>query len=331
MEKNIWLDGIMGVAVGDALGDAVQFMPRDQVLARGLVTGMESGGAFNTPAGTWTDDSSMTLATLSSIVENKSIDLDDIMTQFVLWLKDGKYTPFGYAFDVGMTCEQAISAYNRSQDVNTCGRTGERANGNGALMRIMPACLYYYQAINSGKYSTDDAVRGVMEVAALTHNHLRTNMCNATYFYMVKSILDDKNRGIMRPLIDTLQEGVNNACIFFGKDAANHEEMTYLGRLFELGEFKNLPSNEILSSGYVIHTIEAAVWSLINTDSFKEALLKAVNLGDDADTVGAVTAGLAGLYYGYESIPEEWVSVIQKREWIEDLCKQADRLQTELG
>lgn len=323
MGKNIWLDGIMGVAVGDALGDAVQFMSRDQVLARGLVTGMESGGAFNTPVGTWTDDSSMTLATLSSIVENELIDLDDIMKRFVAWLKEGEYTPFGYAFDVGMTCEQAISSYYRRGDVNTCGRTGERANGNGALMRIMPACLYYYNATNKQNIPEDDAVEGVIRVAGLTHNHLRTNMCNVIYFYMIKSILDDKSKGATRPLIDTLQEGINNALIYWGKDAKNHDEMTHLSRLFDLGDFKKVASDEISSSGYVIHTIEAAIWSLINTDSFKEALLKAVNLGDDADTVGAVTAGLAGLYYGYDAIPDEWVSVIQKRKWIESLCERA--------
>ena len=317
---NKWIDGIMGVVVGDALGDAVQFMSRDEVMERGLVTGMESGGPFNTPAGTWTDDSSMTLATLVSIVEKGIVDLDDIMQRFVDWLKHGEYTPFGYSFDIGMTCEQAISSYCRSKDVNTCGRTGEHANGNGALMRIMPACLYYYEAIEREGVSEEDAVEGVISVASLTHNHLRTNMCNTMYFYMVKSILDQKNKDEVRPLIDILQDGVNNALKYFGKDEANHNEMTHLGRLFDLKEMRKLPAKDIQSSGYVLHTIEAAVWSLITTESFKDVLLKAVNLGDDSDTVGAVTAGLAGLYYGYGSIPEEWVSVIQKREWIEELC-----------
>lgn len=136
----------------------------------------------------------------------------------------------------------------------------------------------------------------------------------------MKHRIDDKNKGEARPLIDTIQDGVNNALKYFGKDEANHKEMTYLGRLFDLSEMKKLPSDDIQSSGYVLHTIEAAVWSLITTGSFKDALLKAVNLGDDSDTVGAVMAGLAGLYYGYEAIPEDWVSAIQKREWIEELC-----------
>lgn len=318
--RNIWIDGIMGVVVGDALGDTVQFVPRSEVIKRGLVTGMESGGPFNTPAGTWTDDSSMTLATLASIVEKGVVDLDDIMDRFIAWLKQGKYTPFGYSFDIGMTCEQAISSYYRSKDVNTCGRTGEYANGNGALMRIMPACLYYYEAIEREGVSEEDAVKGVIKVASLTHNHIRTNMCNAMYFYMVKSILDDRNNGEVRPFIDTLQDGINNAFQYFSKDEANLKEMIHLERLVDLSEMKKLPSDDIQSSGYVLHTIEAAIWSLITTESFEDALLKAVNLGDDADTVGAVTAGLAGLYYGYESIPEDWLSVIQKREWIEELC-----------
>lgn len=259
-------------------------------------------------------------------MDNGLVDLDDIMQRFLAWLKEGEYTPFGYAFDVGMTCEQAISSYNRSRDVNTCGRTGENANGNGTLMRIMPVYLYYYEALNKEIVTEDEAVKAVIRVASLTHNHLRTNMCNSMYFYMVKSILDDKKTGGARSFIDVLQEGVNNALAYFGKDAKNHDEMTHLGRLFELVDLKSTPSDAISSSGYVIHTIEAAVWSLINTDSFKEALLKAVNLGDDADTVGAVTAGLAGLYYGYESIPDDWVAVIQKREWIKGLCESATKL-----
>ena len=176
------------------------------------------------------------------------------------------------------------------------------------------------EAIEHEGISEDDAVKGVIKVASLTHNHLRTNMCNAMYFYMVKSILDAKNKDEVRPLIDILQEGVNNALKYFDKDEANHKEMTRVGRLFDLSEMKKLPSDDIQSSGYVIHTIEAAVWSLITTESFRDALLKAVNLGDDSDTVGAVTAGLAGLYYGYESIPKDWLSTIQKREWIEKLC-----------
>lgn len=318
-KSNMWLDGIMGVVTGDALGDPVQFMSKEALLRRGPVTNMENGGPFHTPAGTWTDDSSLTLATLSSIAEVKSIDLMDIMDRFVAWINDGEYTPFGRAFDIGGLCQQAIDSYIRSKDVNTCGRTGERANGNGALMRIMPACLYYYTQLKNGELSEDDVVEGIINVAKLTHNHVRTNMCNVIYFYMVKNILDDKDD---RALIELLQEGIDNGLKYFGRDKANYEEMTHLVNLFDLEKFKQTDEADITSSGYVIHTIESAIWSLITTDSLKDALLRAANLAGDADTVCAVAGGLAGLYYGYDAIPQDLLQVIKRREWIESLCQE---------
>lgn len=319
MNRNTWKDGIFGVVVGDALGDSVQFMSRNEVLNRGFVTGMENGGPFNTPAGTWTDDSSMTLALLASIADKKNINLEDIMDRFVAWLKKGEYTPFGYSFDIGMTCEQAISFYIRTKIVDICGRTGEFANGNGALMRIMPACLYYYEKQISGMLSEKEAVEGVIKVASLTHNHLRTNMCNGFYYFMVKSILDAKSLEKRESLLNLLQEGISNATKYFSVEVGDQLEMNHIKRIFKLEEFKDTHESDISSSGYVVHTLEAAVWSLINTNSYKDALLKTVNLGDDSDTVGAVTGGLAGLYYGYDSIPNEWLGVIQRREWIEEM------------
>ena len=324
MNKNIWKDGIMGVVVGDALGDSVQFMSRNKVIMRGLVTGMEDGGPFDTPAGTWTDDSAMTLALLASIADKHDIDLEDIMNRFAAWLKRGEYTPFGYAFDIGATCEQSINNFIRNRDVNSCGRTGTYANGNGALMRIMPACLFYYMKESSGAISESEAVEGVMKVASLTHNHLRTNMCNAFYYFMVRSILNNRKNKSLLSLSNLLQEGIDAGCRFFGSKIENRVELAYLGRLFDLDEFRETDEADIESSGYVIHTIEAAIWSLINTDSYKDAVLKAVNLGDDADTVAAVTGGLAGLYYGYDEIPSEWVEVIQRRQWIEGMCNIID-------
>lgn len=319
MKRNVWRDGIYGVVVGDALGDSVQFMSRNDVIVRGLVTGMEDGGPFNTPAGTWTDDSALTLALLASIADKKSIDLEDVMDRFVAWLRKGEYTPFGYSFDIGMTCEQAISSFDRNRDVDTCGRTGVYANGNGALMRIMPACLYYYEKQACGELSESEAVEGVIKVASLTHNHLRTNICNGIYYFMVKSILDGKVAGGCQDLQGLLQEGIDRGIQYFrGYEGASHE-LNHVRRLFNLGAFKGTDEADISSSGYVVHTLEAAVWSLINTDTYKDALLKAVNLGDDSDTVAAVTGGLAGLYYGYEAIPAEWLEVIQRKEWIEDM------------
>ena len=192
MKKNIWLDGMMGLVVGDALGVPVQFMNRDEISSRpeGPVIGMEAGGTYNMPQGTWSDDSSMALATLASIIQKGKADPGDIMLQFVKWELKGEYTPFGEAFDEGNTCSAAIYRFIDHPDVNTCGSTGEHANGNGALMRILPVCLYYFDRQKKVCTSEDEAIHGIHMISGLTHNHLRSKMCCGIYYFMLKSIAE---------------------------------------------------------------------------------------------------------------------------------------------
>lgn len=312
--RNIWLDGMMGVVVGDALGCPVQFMRREEIANRpeGKVTGMEAGGVYEMPQGTWTDDSSMALAALDSIRELGVIDLEDIMTGFVDWYEDGEYTPFGESFDMGNTCSTAIEKYECNRDVKTCGGTTVHSNGNGSLMRIMPACLYAYEK----GLPDDEAVKTVHEVSGLTHNHLRSKIACGLYYFCVKEILDGEGG-----LNERLQTGLDKGFAFYDRDVMNLVEVSYYGRLRNLNGFAKVPESEIKSTGYVVDSMEAAIWSLITTASLKEGLLTAVNLGDDTDTIGAIAGGLAALYYGYDSIPKEWLSVIQRREWIEELCR----------
>lgn len=316
MERNIWLDGMMGVIVGDALGCPVQFMAREEIAERaeGPVTGMESGGVYRMPEGTWTDDSSMALAALDSIVELGEVDLEDIMDCFVDWYEEGAYTPFGEAFDMGNTCSIAIEEYERDHDPMACGGVSERSNGNGSLMRIMPACLYGYAKGLPAK----DAIKVVHEVGGLTHNHLRAKIACGLYYFCVKAILDKEGT-----LTERLQKGLDEGFFYYEKDITNRVELAYYGRLQNLQEFAEVPESKIKSTGYVVDSMEAAAWSLIRTENFKDALLTAVNLGDDADTVGAIAGGMAALYYGYAGIPEEWLAVIKRRDWIEDLCRKA--------
>ena len=277
-EMNIWLNGIMGVVVGDALGCPVQFTPREE-LKTGPLDDMEGYGTFNMPEGTWTDDSSLTLALLASIREKDAIDPEDIMYRFADWLENGKYTPYGQSFDIGNATMKSIIRYLKDRDVTTCGGRTDHDNGNGSLMRIMPACLYAYEE----KMTEEDAIRMIHTVAGLTHNHLRGLIACGLYYFCVCAILEEEGT-----LFERLQAG--------------------------------LAEDQIRSGGYVVDTIEAAIWSLLTTDSFRACELKAVNLGDDTDTVGAIAGGLAGLYYGYENIPAGWLEVIKRREWIEELC-----------
>ncbi|MBQ7864194.1 MAG: ADP-ribosylglycohydrolase family protein [Lachnospiraceae bacterium] len=312
--NQIWKNGMMGVVLGDCLGMPVQFLPREEIKKNPVKT-MEGYGTYNMPPGTWSDDSSMALATLFSLKENNRVDYDDIMKRFVCWVYNGEYTPAGVSFDMGNTCLGAINEYIHSKNYLSCGKTGERANGNGALMRIMPICLYAYERVKKEKWTIKNAMDHIHQTSALTHNHLRSKMACGIYFFMVCSILDKEGT-----LQERLQAGVDDAIRFYHGDIANYTQLAYYSRLFHLDELAECQEPEIKSTGYVVDSLEAAVWSLITTDSLKEALLRAVNLGDDTDTIGAI-AGLAGLYYGYESAPEEWRTSIIKEADIMELCE----------
>lgn len=352
VKNHIWRNGIMGLVVGDALGVPVQFMTREEIRNRkeGPVKGMESGGVYDMPQGTWSDDSSMALCTLDSILEFGLLDPVEVMLKFIRWEIKGEYTPFGEAFDEGNTCSGAIYDFIGKPDIETCGRTGEYANGNGALMRILPACLYYAERQSGFKADMiKEAIAGIDEVSALTHNHLRSKMACGIYYFILNEILYALGRyeevistyeqriadaypnelvlGTpleMPGLKDLIQKGIDAALRYYGADPKNHTEMCHFGRLFSMDEFEQIPKDDIISSGYVVTSLEVAIWCLIKTDSYKECMLLAVNLGDDTDTIAAIAGGIAGMYYGYESIPEDWLACIPRRAWIEDMCDRAD-------
>jgi len=340
MNRNIWLDGIMGVIVGDALGCPVQFETRKQV-ARHPVTGMRGHGTFNLPEGSWTDDSSMTLATMDSIKEKKCIDCEDIMYRFDGWLTYGKYTPYGYAYDVGFICSSAIINYKKTHDIAQCGGRNENSNGNGSLMRILPVCLYCFKMQEEG-WSDDEAISCIHQVGGLTHAHIRSQIACGLYYFAAREILRNKENNTLNSLI---QSGFTKGFQFYERYLEEMdmeellkedelsvipreypgEELDYYISLRDIGRFEEVPEENIEGSGYVVDTLEAAIWSLITTDTFEEALLKVVNLGLDTDTTAAVAGGLAGLYYGYEAIPEGWLSVIKRKEWIEEMCEHVMR------
>lgn len=336
LRTDMWTDGIMGLLAGDMLGNPVQFMSRASVEKRGLVKGMEAGGVFDMPAGSWTDDGSMTLCILDSLIEKKELDYDDIMEKFILWDRDGAYTPFGKAYDQGITCMDAIDQYARSRKWSSCGRTGEHANGNGGLMRIMPVCLYAAIKEADGTFSEKEAVQAVHNATLLTHNHLRACTGSGIYYFMCKEIL--RARGDLTGNISTaegtgpahkiesitelLQRGIAAAFTFYKQNRMD-DELSHYCRLKDLTAFAAVSSDKIRSSGYVVDTLESVVWNLITTRSLEEALLQAVNLGDDADTVGAIAGGLAGLYYGYDSVPAAWKDSMQQRSRLEEMCRKA--------
>lgn len=311
--SDIYRNGMYGLIVGDALGVPVEFKNRHAIKMNPVV-GMRAFGTHNQPVGTWSDDSSMALATLDSIREKNGLDYEDIMNRFVSWYRQGAYTPFDELFDIGMATTRAINNYENGAKPLESGVKNEWDNGNGSLMRILPVCLHLFERQKQICTSEDESIYHIHAASALTHAHLRSQLACGIFYFCVKAIIEGEGT-----LYSSLEKGLNNAFSYYRKDFANNAELENYKRLMDLAEFRNVPEEEIEGSGYVVATLEAAIWCLINTDTYADAVLKAVNLGDDTDTVGAVTGALAGLYYGVESIPEEWMEAIQRKEFIEEI------------
>ena len=313
--SNIWKDGMLGLIVGDALGVPVEFMSRTELM-KNPVTGMREYGTHHQPRGTWSDDSSMALAELDSIRTVGTIDYTDMMERFSRWCMHGEYTPFGEVFDIGIATSRALMNYAKGIAPLESGGKTEWDNGNGSLMRILPVCLYLFERQKKVCTSENESIYMIHAVSALTHAHVRSQMACGIYYFLVKAILEEEGS-----LEKRLQKGMERAYQYYRQNLSNHRELENYKRLADLSEFKETPKEGIKSSGYVVDTLEAAVWCLLHSHSYKETVLMAVNLGEDTDTIGAVAGGLAGLYYKEEGIPQEWIQVLQRREWIEEVLQ----------
>lgn len=316
MVKRMVYDGIIGVAIGDALGVPVEFISREK-LAKSPVTDMQGYGIHNQPAGTWSDDTSLTLALMDSIAQKQGIDERDIMDKFSRWLLYGMYTATGEVFDVGSTMYRAIMNYGHGMNPLECGGISEYENGNGSLMRILPIAYYFFK--KRVTFSLNEKMEMVHHISSLTHRHAISLIGCGIYVNVALKLLTGS-----LPLKEGIRSGIEEAFGYYTN--LKWEARSAYARLKDIKGFADLPESEIRSSGYVVDTLEAAIWCLLNTDSFQECVLKAVNLGDDTDTTGAVAGGLAGIYYGIRSIPEKWQAAILKRDEIEVLCTKLENL-----
>ena len=287
-------DAIIGFVVGDALGVPVEFCSRTE-LEKTPITTMTGYGTYNMPPGTWSDDTSMTIATMTSIINKKTIDLKDLMDEFSEWLFNAKYTQYNDTFDFGNTTFKALENYKQGISAEKCGGRSERDNGNGSLMRILP--LAFIENID------DETVK---IVSSLTHAHPRTTMTCVYYVELAKSMLKNDL---------TVDEHIELANEKIMEKYRHSDELKHFERIF-----KNDFSKGIISSGYVINTIESVIYCLKTTESYKEAVLSAVNLGGDTDTIAAICGGLAGIYYGFDEIPHEWIEMIPQIDDIIRLC-----------
>lgn len=310
---------MIGHAVGDALGVPVEFRKREE-LKENPVTDMIGYGTYPVPAGAWSDDTSMSLATLDSLMKN-TVDYDDIMNNFVKWLINSEYTPTGQVFDVGNTCRTAIENYLQAdgKTASECGLADKLSNGNGSLMRIHPMCLYLF----AKETDEDEAIEILYKTSSVTHAHRGAKRACGIYAFVLWEILRN-------PCKAAVIRGLSRARRKFGFGRGYRvfdRIMTRNGITDESPEYTDdslsVTEEDVKSSGYVVHTLEAAVWCLYFTSSYRECVLRAVNLGEDTDTVAAVAGGLAGALYGYDAIPEEWKNRLIRRDYIEGLCERA--------
>jgi ADP-ribosyl-[dinitrogen reductase] hydrolase len=299
-------DALLGVAVGDALGVPVEFKSR-KWLSENPTTGMQGYGTHNQPAGTWSDDSSLTFC-LAEMLCGK-YDLGDLAHRFVNWRNHSYWTAHGQVFDIGNGTDEAIDRLERGVLPVMAGGDWEDSNGNGSLMRILPLVF------NLKSSTIEKRFLVVKDVSSLTHRHIRSVIACFIYLEFALEIMTGKEK------YEAYRQTCNAIGNFLDETATcTAKERMNFSRILSANIFK-LQEEEISSSGYVVHTLEAALWCLLNTNSYRDAVLTAVNLGEDSDTTAAVTGGLAGLAYGWQTIPSEWLTVLARREDIEDLSR----------
>jgi ADP-ribosylglycohydrolase len=302
---------ITGGAIGDALGVPVEFQSREE-LSQDPVLGMRGYGTHYQPPGTWSDDTSMTLCLLESLSRRKAIDYLDIMENFTRWLHQAEFTANGVVFDVGIATQEAITRYEQGTSPLECGGMGEQDNGNGSLMRIAPLALFLCQ---QQVKRPDEILQTAHQLSALTHGHPRSQMACGIYTLILMNILTNSS------LPAAIDESLKTAQNFYKNNSIYRNEIPAFKRLGDLASFQKLPKTAIRSSGYVVDTLEAVIWCLLHTTSYAECVLTAVNLGDDADTVGAIAGGLAGAVYGFHSIPPSWLAALAGLKEINALCQ----------
>jgi len=267
------LGSFLGLAIGDAVGTTLEFKVRDSYVH---LTDMVGGGPFNLPVGYWTDDTSMAICLAKSLIHAPKLNKYDLLNRFFDWYADGVNSSTGKCFDIGNGTLNALLDYNNTLQVEH--NHENYVSGNGSIMRLAPAFI-------ANSNNLRQAIYIAQEQSKTTHSSricldacdlLTRILFNCLKFNDKNKILDDIDR---TPYTHEIQHIFNNL---------------------------HVTRHEVESSGYVVHTLHAAIWCVLQTYSFKEAVLLAANLGDDADTVAAVTGQIAGTLYGANSFPEEW-------------------------
>ncbi len=302
-------NGILGFAIGDAMGVPNQFCLREDLFAN-PVTEMIGHKSHDVPKGTWSEDTSLTLATMDSIIEKHSVNTEDMATKFLEWLKDGKYTPVNSVLDVGKTTFKSLTRFeSKLRKAEECGGDGEMDNGNGSLIRMLPVAYFsYFKNLSENKICAL-----VKKISGITHRHELSLMGCFIYVMLAVALLNKKT-------IQEAYEQIQNIeyAKYFSEETIQEYERILNGKI------ESLELGEIYSSSYIVYTLEAVIWILLHTNTFNSAVIGAINLGDDTDKIGACVGGLAGILYSLKEVNPRWEKDLIKYDYIKEMCVKFD-------
>ncbi len=322
-ERTVIKAGMLGMAVADALGVPYESQTFEQ-MQENPCTDMVGYGHHKQPEGSWSDDTSMALCVADSLC--RGFDLDDIMKKFALWIERYYYTAAGVVFDIGRTCRKAINNYRNGIEAEYCGDRTINGNGNGGLMRTFPIAVYQYYKNPSEDENLEQYLIPVHSISSLTHAHEIGLICCGLFTLTLREWLDSKGTG--ESLLEIAERAFEKGkSVYAAMGGSFAEQINKKGLFLSPVQIAGKDASELSSWGYALNTWQIAVWSLVTTDNYRDCVLKAVNVGGDTDTNGAVAGALAGVIYGVEAIPEEWLCKLKNKELIEQICdKLADTL-----
>ena len=301
-------DSVLGFAIGDAMGVPVEFKKREELIEKPVTTMLE-GGVHKMPKGVWSDDTSLVLATMDSMIKSQGIDYKDMADRFCMFMEKGEYTATGKVFDIGDTIRKALNRYlYEIPDPLKCGGKGLYDNGNGSLMRMLPIALYaHYNNL------TDKEVFSLVKnTSSITHANDVSILGCFIYVLYVMFILNGKDKFASYNMIKYY-----DYTIFFDEDT-----IEFYNRLLKTNIAK-IRIEDLKSEGYIVYTLETVLWVVLNCESFAESIVGAINLGGDTDTIGALTGSITGILYKTDMIPENWT--LENRKLLDNIISEFEK------
>ncbi len=281
---------LVGLACGDAVGTTLEFLPPGTF---DPITDMVGGGPFELKAGQWTDDTSMALCLASSLLEQNGSDPEDQIQRYLRWYKDGYMSATGYCFDIGNTVHQALIDYEQTGNA-FAGSTSPNSAGNGALMRLAPVAIFYHRDLQ-------DSWHYAAETTRTTHGCEECVEASQLFAEMLRIALTANDKS------EIFKNSVN----------LNEPKVQAIAN----GSFTSAPQAQMTGTGYVIDSLQSALWCFVHSNSFEQSILMAANLGNDADTTAAICGQIAGAYYGYQGIPPQWRNKLHQETFIAETAE----------